>query len=396
MKLFAQHGYGEGEKILNGLKANLIDGIVFSPRDVSPNNLELKLNDYRSQFPEKEYVMDPQYYTCVLGTHPNLNIGKLSEYQDYYFNFQTKNRLEIEKNVIEILESSINFQHNISTSSIIAPNIIIPRSFDSREAVIAKNFIRLATNSYRKKENKKPLYCSLVISSDAIRNIQDLQEFLSDITLIDEPPDGYYLIISHGSSDARAEIFNSDTISAWMLINHSLKINEYKIINGYSDIISPFLSSVGADACCTGWWSNLRNFSMERFTPTSAGGRLPIQRYLSMGLLNRLTFYEYDTLKDRIIGIKNNLDNDSIFDNGEPERAREVLQSWEGIKTLISLFSTPQIKDNITNLNMHIENALNLYSNINSILPSLDTKSNSDHLEPLLFALSRFSQITEI
>ena len=214
--------------------------------------------------------------------------------------------------------------------------------------------------------------------------------------MIDDPPGGYYIIIAFGSSDARAEIFNSDTISAWMLVNYSLKINEYEIINGYSDIISPFLSSVGTDACCTGWWSNLRNFSMERFTPSAAGGRLPIQRYLSVGLLNRITFYEYDTLKDRIKEIKNNLDSDSIFEEGEPERAREVLQSWEALKVLNSLFSSTQLKTNIENLGRHIENAFTLYSNIISILPSLETKSNSDHLEPMRYALSRFSQITEI
>ncbi len=398
MKLYAQHGYGEGEKILNGLGSNYIDGVVFSPRDITPQNLIAKLQDYSERFPQKEFLVDPQYYTCVLGAHPNLNIGKLSEYQSYYFNFETKNRLEIENNVSEILERSINFQHDLPTTSIIAPNILIPRSFDSREAVIAKNFIRLAKSSYSVKENPKPLYCSLVISSDAIRNIQDLQEFLSDITVIDNPPDGFYIIISFGSSDARAEVFNSDIISSWMLINYSLRINEFKIINGYSDTISPFLTSVGANACCSGWWSNLRTFSMERFTPSNAGGRLPIQRYLSLGLLNRITFYEYDTLRDRVPGIKNNLTTDNIFEieNAEPERAREVLQSWEALKTLISQFSTKRIKDNLDNLNLHIDNALNLYTSINAVLPSLDSKSNFDHLDPLKYALSRFTQITEI
>ena len=115
-----------------------------------------------------------------------------------------------------------------------------------------------------------------------------------------------------------------------------------------------------------------------------------------MGLLNRITFYEYDTLKDRIKEIKNNLDSDSIFEEGEPERAREVLQSWEALKVLNSLFSSTQLKTNIENLGRHIENAFTLYSNIISILPSLETKSNSDHLEPMRYALSRFSQITEI
>lgn len=395
MKLFAQHGYGEGEKIVNGLNSSFIDGVIFSPRDITLANLRIKLEEYRSRFSETELLLDPQYYTSVLGSHPNLNIGKLADYQSAYFGFQTKNKLEIEKNVVEILERSINFQHNIPTSSIISPNILISRSFDSREAVIAKNFIRLAKSAYGTRSNKKPIYCSLIVSSDAIRNTQELQEFLNDITVIDDPPDGYYILISFGSSDARADIFNADTLAAWMLINYSLKINEYKIINGYTDLISPFLSSVGADVCCTGWWSNLRNFSMERFTPSVAGGRLPIQRYLSIGLLNRITFYEYDTLKDRINGIKNNLATDSIYEDGEPERAREVLQSWEALKSFCNEISSHRLTTNLEILKSRIDNAFNLYTNANSIL-QLDTKSNSDNLEPMQFALSRFSQITEI
>ena len=395
MKLYAQHGYGEGDKIRNGLNSKYISGVIFSPRDISPQNLLAKLNEYSGEFPEAELLLDPQYYACLYSSHPNLNLGKLNEYQTSYFEFQTKNKLELEKNVFEILGKSISFQHTIPTSSIITPNILIPRSFDSREAVIAKNFIRLAKSAYKKKSSKKSIYCSIVVSNDAIRKVNELQEFLNDITLIDEPPDGYYLLISYGNSDAKAEIFNPDTIAAWMLINYSLKINGYKVINGYSDLISPLLCSVGADICSTGWWANLRNFSITRFTPTAAGGRLPVQRYLSKSLINRITFYEYDALKERVKGIKNELPTDQIYENGEPERAAEILQSWNALSTLCSEFSSNSVVDNLNVLKNRIDNAFRLYATINSILP-LETKSNSEHIEPLQFAISRFLEFTEL
>jgi len=105
--------------------------------------------------------------------------------------------------------------------------------------------------------------------------------------------------------------------------------------------------------------------------------------------------YTYDTLKDRSNGIKNNLSTDSIYEDGEPERAREVLQSWEALKSFCNEISSDRLTANLETLKSRIDYAFNLYTNANSIL-QLDTKSNSDNLEPMQFALSRFSQITEI
>ena len=56
MKLFAQHGYGEGEKIVNGLSSSFIDGVIFSPRDITLANLLIKLEDYRGRFSEVELL----------------------------------------------------------------------------------------------------------------------------------------------------------------------------------------------------------------------------------------------------------------------------------------------------------------------------------------------------
>jgi hypothetical protein len=38
-----------------------------------------------------------------------------------------------------------------------------------------------------------------------------------------------------------------------------------------------------------GWWSNLTTFSVERFSPSTGGGRTPTEKYLSCALLNIIT-----------------------------------------------------------------------------------------------------------
>jgi hypothetical protein len=81
-------------------------------------------------------------------------------------------------------------------------------------------------------------------------------------------------------------------MAAWMLINHTLALNGFNTINGYSDVLTPFLGAAGGEAGATGWWSNLRVFSLDRFSPPIGGGRQPIERYLSCALLSPLTYMQ--------------------------------------------------------------------------------------------------------
>jgi len=284
----------------------------------------------------------------------------------------------------------------MDVTGIISPNILISRSFDSIESSISKNFIMESMEQYQQLKDERPLYVTLAISREALTDKTELSDFLNDITLIDNPPDGFYLLISAGSPSARMEIYNDDIIAGWMLINHSLKLNGYKVINGYSDIITPFLGAAGGDAGASGWWSNLRIFSLERFLPQGDGGRLPLQRYLSCALMNRITFYELDQLRTLIPEVLNNLPLDSLYnvDNGsEPERSNEVYQSWEAIKCLNSKIIQTNISDSLNKCQETLVRASNLYDRIRI---GLDSKSNRDHLEPLAYGVKLFTTLAEI
>jgi hypothetical protein len=226
----------------------------------------------------------------------------------------------------------------------------------------------------------------------------EFQEFLNDITSLDNPPDGFYLLIAVGSSDYRMDIFHPEIVSGWMLLNYTLKINGYEVINGYSDLLSPFLSMVGGDYGCTGWWSNTRIFSLEQFVARSGGGSQPIQRYLSKSLMNRITFHEAQAWKSLIKGVLNGLKTDELYssDEGEPERAKEVLQSWDALKSLSNEFKGTDIKNNLNRIDEHIRNARNMYDQLNGLGIRPDIKSNGDHLELLLEGINLFKQIAEI
>jgi hypothetical protein len=394
MKLYAQHGFGDGDKTSIGLAENLIQGVVFGAKDVSPEKLQEKLNQANEIAPGAARLLDPQFYVSLLGGGTNLRLGNLEEYP--YFRPYRRSQLELNERVNEVLANTIDFQASLPLTGIIAPNILISRSFDSAEAVIAKNFIR-ATGSHKKSEDRRPVYATLAVSREALLEKSQLQEFLADITLLDNPPDGFYLIVGASSSEARTEIFHADVIAGWLLLTYSLKVNGFEVINGYSDRLSPFLGAVGGDAGCSGWFNTLRTFSLDRFGPAAGGGRLPVQRYLSNRLLNRITYIELNSLRPFLPELLNGLSHDTDFiDVEEPPRTREVFQSWEALKAQSARTTGGDLIANLANCDAAIAQAQDAYARISAARFPLDTKSGNDHLEDLSEGIKLFRQLAEI
>jgi hypothetical protein len=392
MKLYAQIGHGLGEKVGIGLAEKLINGAIFSPKDLQKDTVTSRISDIRREFPGAEILVDPQFYVCLFSNSPNINVGNIIDWS--CFRSFRKGELELSKTIDQVLEEYFNEVADLEVTSVIAPNIYISQSFDSREAVIAKNFIRQSRQIYDKTKDQRPLLASLVVCREALQDRREFEEFINDITLLDSRPDGFYLIIASRSSQATSDIFHTDVLANWMMFNLSLSVNGFQVVNGYSDILSPFLGVAGAAAGATGWWSNLRMFSMDRYFP-SAGGRLPLVRYLSKLLLNRITISEVDALSQFIPGVINQLPHDSDYDP-EPERSREVLQSWEAIKSLNEEFSDSDIAKALEKCIQAVRRAEEAYSRVASLEIYLDSKSRDDHIVPLLNGLRQFKERAEL
>lgn len=284
-------------------------------------------------------------------------------------------------------------------TGVIAPNILVPRSFDSAEAAISMDFIRTARGVFESIEGRRPLYATLAVSHDALIQREELLRFLNDLTMLDNRPDGFYVLIAVNRDDARTELYHTDVVAGWMLINYVLKLNGYRVINGYSDILSPFLGAAGAHAGATGWWSNLRAFSMEKFTPPPSGGRLPTERYLSCKLLNRITYYELESLRNLVPNVLNHLELDTIYPAGssQPPRPQEVLQTWEAIKALHGkrVGVDPIVSMRACLAALH--DAQETYDNLGVRFPvQLDAKSNDQHIEPLREGIRLFATLAEL
>jgi hypothetical protein len=401
MKLLAQHGFANGEKTERGLRAGYIDGIIYSPRDIAVDNLRKHIEIMTGIKPHADLLFDPQYYAGHNVVSPEPRLGRLETCEEYSKYFRQRRRRELEsdtKAICQDITDCLKFQKELNLTYLIGPNILISRSFDSIEAVIAKNFIRLTGQVTDKLKSRKPVLATLALSREALLDKKELVDFLTDVTLLDNPPNGFYILVASRNESARSDIFNADVIAGWMMINYALFLNGYKIINGYSDILTPFLGVAGATAGATGWWSNLRTFSLGRFLP-AGGGRLPVQRYLSKLLLNRITFFELEQLREVYPGILNCLETDGLYpaDQGsEPKRTDEILQTWETIKSLNQDLVSGDVKKDLNLCRQTIERAHVAYDNIETHIPLLDPKSNSDHLTAMFEGFRLFAQLAEL
>jgi hypothetical protein len=75
VKLFAQHGFSDGLKTVEGLRKELIDGVIFSPRDITPEKLRECASKFTESAPISERLFDLQYYATLSALDPLSRTG---------------------------------------------------------------------------------------------------------------------------------------------------------------------------------------------------------------------------------------------------------------------------------------------------------------------------------
>lgn len=401
MKLYAQQGYGtgngEGDRIIAGLQRGYIDGVILSPKDFARDRAVEELKQIEAEYPNADRLFDPQWYATVLAHDPDSRLGKLASVEYGYFDARRRYQLESENQVRADLERCLSFQAELPLTAVIAPSIVIRERFNSVEAVISKNFIRNARSIWNSVGNGRPLLVTLAIDAEALQDPHALDEFLSEITLLEEQPDGFYLLVNNPTSEIAPELIDARTLAGWMLVNHSLHLNGYQVVNGFSDILTPFLAAAGGAAGATGWFNTQKVFSLLRFTPSPPGGRRPVFRYLSTPLLNSIRYDELQFLRGRFPEIVNGLQSDEYYDverGSEPQgQIQEVLQTWEAIRSLDPSSAPDALKacaERVTTANA-------LYEKIN-LSPGMRLmgRSNGNHLVSIQSGLHLFAEMAEI
>lgn len=164
MKLFAQSGFGPGEKLTTGIEKKYIDGVIFSAKDHPMEKIESQINSCLEKNSETEIYFDPQFYVLTQADAPGIRLGNIPSYKEFAA-AKTIRELEREKNIAKDIKSVLTYQNSIrQLKTIIAPNILISKSFDSREGTISKNFIRNIYSVKNENNISKETLATLAIS----------------------------------------------------------------------------------------------------------------------------------------------------------------------------------------------------------------------------------------
>ena len=381
MTILAQHGYAKSDKIQQGIDDGSISGAIMSPRDEQPANLAAFL----SALPENvERMADPQFY---VGTIPGARDGNLPRYTHYVPNLTPTSFSP--GAVTRYVTNTFLWQSNLAVSAVLSPTVIVD-TLNNRWAQIA---MTLAQESFNQHNSEKPLLISLVIGEEALRDVSLVDAWLDELTRLEV--EGFYLVIRRSPEEYRQQ-YDPELLSSLLRICYSLaEVNGYRVIVGYSDIVSLLLHAVGVTGTGAGWYATLRQFGLRRFLPVS-GGRQPRPRYTSRPLLNSIYVSELDAIYN--IGQISDVLSDTSYDQRfsgftNPENVNwpprdAALHHWEALNDLVGAISCSPIGARLDLARSLIGQAAILYAQIGHHL--FRTETGPVHLQQWLSALDRF------
>jgi hypothetical protein len=348
--------------------------------------------------PAEVRLFDPQYYACLVAAEPGARLGALAGTEGYpYFGTRRRRDLEREQQVATDLESCLEYQRGLAVTGFIAPNIVIRRSLDSVEATIAKDFLRNAAAAHERLRDPRPLWATLAISTDALRDRIELQNFLQEVTELENPPNGIYLLIEHPDQEIPPTLEESDVLSRWMLINRALTQSGIEVANGYADLLAPYLGAAGATAAASGWWNTLKVFSLKKFGPSLGAARQPVPRYSSAALLKSIRYTELESLRAGFAEVLNGDATDACYESGErPSGLEETLQSWACLRRLAGLVVPGNAERTLSACEIALDRAEDIYARIGATGLTLRERSNQEHIQFIREELAAFRSLAEL
>lgn len=395
MKILAQHGFGPKDKIELGLTDGLISGVVLSPRYLKRERVieqVQKLTPLGGQI-----LFDPELYATRYLSHPSSNLGNLETWD--YFRMPRRSALISGAAIPGMIQGAVKAQSELGLTEWIAPNVYIDTA-DSIETAISLNIIS-RTKDVAAASGDCPVFATLALSREAVMNRAEFQDIFDALTAIDSPPDGFYILIGSESSresgdQIRSDIYHPQVIAGWMYMNYVLSINGLRVVNGCCHLLSPLLGICGAEAAANGWFTGLRQFSMNRYVREAGGGRYPVIRYVNLPLMARIKQTDYLDFKAVVPDVANGLALDAAFEDAEPSRTVEALQSWEALSSLCSRYSTGSINADLDAILTHFENAQQLWMRLQEAGFSQEVEANLERLEAMIKAVGLFKEWAEI
>ena len=387
MTILGQHGYAKSDKIQQGIEDGSIQGVIMSPRDERPQNLV----SFLSQLPHwVERLVDPQFY---VGAISNPRQGKLDDYSHYATNLAPASFTPAA--ITRYVDDTLEWQDALNVSMVVSPTVIVD-ALSNRWAQIA---MTMAQESLYRHSSERPLLISLVIGEDALLETTLVDAWLNELTQLDVA--GFYLVVRRSQEDYRQQ-YDPEILSSLLRVCYSLaQVNEYKVIVGYSDLVTLLLHAVGVEGTGAGWYASLRQFGLRRFSQVT-GGSQPRPRYTSRPLLNSIFIFELNSIYNNgyIANVLSDTNYDQPFNGNQnpgnvswPPRDA-ALHHWRVLSDIAESISGTTVSARLDSVRSSIGQALALYTQIG--LDLFRTETGPTHLQQWLDALDRFRSDAQV
>ena len=330
-------------------------------------------------------LVDPQLF---VGTIPCARDKKLRQYQHYNPNLALGSFSPAA--VRELVRETLDWESGLDVSAILSPTIMV-EDLGGRWAQIA---MMLAQETITQNISKRPLLISLLVGEDALRDISTVDNWLDELNQLDVT--GFYLVVSR-SLDTYRQSYDPQVLASLLRVCYSLgELNQYRLYVGYTDMATLLLHAVGVTGTAAGWYVNLKQFTLDRFGPSSPKRR-PRARYSSRPLLNSIYMTELDGIYNggQLAHVLSGTSYDARFNaNTNPENVawpddEAALHHW-GV--LADISKSPQgytVGDRLDSVQNIIGHAQAVYTQAGTLVPFAN-ETGPTHLVQWLDALSRF------
>lgn len=385
MYLYAQHGWGKGDKIEEGLVQGLLSGVILSPRELAPPAMLAFVNALRAAHADATLLFDPQVY-AVAATPPKL--GRLGDYP--YFP-PSRSHDQIASDVLQC-------QLGLGLDRLISPALLQTGLHSSGiDAILAS-----ASSSIRAHDSMSdppPLLVSVILDETPLQDQNAVDDLLNELTALDVH--GFYVVVRRNDSAYPAK-FEVDALTNLMYLVYVLADrNGFEVVCGYSDMVGLLFHAVGATATATGWYSNLRQFSLRRFQE-SDGGAAARARYTSRPLLNSILVQpelQASYTRGTIPVVLSQTPFDGVFGAGNPGNAvwpprTSCLHHWAVLADLAPRFSSQgSVSANLDALEGALQQSSSLYDSLRRLGVPFEVPSGPRDCRLHLDAVRRFRDI---
>lgn len=240
------HGMMEHSRHLVGAWAG--GTVVLSPRDLDGGQLQ-RLADDINGLTGGHVLLDPQFYL------PRSDHERLTAH-DYWPGDYDTAAFFGGGAMTDMLDRLHRLNQALGCTAFILPGLMANRVDADWLAIL-----RTLTEQALSRDYTLPLYATVALAADAVRDENSVQEVLEAFEDLDV--DGVYLLAEH--PDGAYLVADPIWLGGVLELSAGLRLAGKKVMVGYANHQLLCLGAASVTAICAGTWMNMRAFSPDRY-----------------------------------------------------------------------------------------------------------------------------------